>query len=329
MDDAQFPLVVDRPREIEDLGSTPLLTALARAALTGLSGAWLGFLAGWMLSRRDIGAGGVPALVAMTVMAALSLVGYFLQARQLKGERFTFWSDRFERSGGGAEWLMRYGEIATVRFASRSRVDIVTREGQPRVIRHLVFSFMQRLQELGAPVLAQRLRQTEIEAGRAVVLREPLGFAALGVLWLARMVVLSSLVWFVCATYLARASRTPPFDASRGLVTVGIGAVVTLAVLRLGERRVSITAEGVRRGGRTLAWSDVERVTSDMHGIVIRAKDKGGACRVSWHATNAFVLPPLLGALVKSGTRVDRSEWASPWQLLGADPVSFELPDYD
>lgn len=329
MEQSEFPLIVDKPRDIEVLGSAPTAAAMVGAVGVGLSAGLLAGLGGWMYGRRDLSAAIVPALIVTVAAAAVSFLQSLSRAGKQRGEVFTFWPDRFERSGPGGGWLMRYGEIATVRFVSRWQVEIVSLGGQPRVIGHMVFSFMQRLQEAGAAVVAQRLRQQEIESGRSVVLREPVGFGGRAVLWLARMGVLSGVVWFCVATYLAREMRQAPFDASRGLIVAAVAAVAYFVLGRLVETRVELSDKGVRRGGRFIHWGEIERVTSDMYGVQIRPKSKGAPLQVSWHATNAFALPTLLQSTVHEGTRVDRSEWASPWQMMGADTVSFEIPDYD
>lgn len=327
MQPSEFPLIVDKPRDVEVLGSAPSAAALADAVGTGLSAGLLAALGGWMCGGRDLSAAIVPALLVGAAVAVVSFLLSLSSRGNQRGEVFTFWPDRFERSGPGGGWLMRYGEIATVRFVSRWRVEIVSLGGQPRVIGHMVFSFMQRLQEAGAAVVAQRVRQQEIASGRSTLLAEPVGFGGRVLLWLARMGVLAGLVWFSLATYLARELRPAPFDGSRGLIGAAVAALACVALARLVESRVEISDKGVRRGGRFVHWGEIERITSDMHGVQIRPKSKEAAIQVSWHATNAFALPALLESMVVEGTRVDRSAWASPWHLMGADTVSFEIPD--
>lgn len=329
MERSEFPLVVDRPRDIEVLGSAPAASALVDAAVVGVSAGLLAALAGWMHGKRDPLAAIVPSLVVGVAAAALSFTRWLMAERPKQGEVFTFWPDRFERSGPGESWIMRYGEMATVRFISRWRVEISSLGGQPRIVRHMVFSFMQRLQEVGAGIVAHRLHQQEIEAGRSVVLREPLGMGGRIMLWVARMGLLGGLVWYCMATYLARETRGAPFDAMSGLMVAAAGAVAVFTVGQVLVPRVDISSEGIRKGSRFLGWSDIERVTSDMDGVKVRPRGQGVALEVTWHCTNAFALPKLLASMVGQGTRVDGSEWASPWQLMGADTVSFEIPDYD
>lgn len=329
MDDEDYPLMVEQPREIELLGSQPLATAVVVAVLAGVGVGLLVELGSWMYYARSLTGGLKLSLIVASAVTAALVVGYALQASRLQGERFSFWPDRFERSGPGGTWLVRYGEIETIRFVSRGRVDVLTREGQPRSVRHMVYSFMQRLQQTAAEELSRRLRQQGPESGRPVVFQEPLSFVLLAVLWTLRFTFMAAIVWYCMALFM-RTDVSAPFETGSALVTAAVAVVLFLLVARFGARRTVVTDSGVRQGGRVIAWSDVERLVCDMDGIEIRSRTRGTPpCRITWHATNVVALPEMVAALTPTDCRVDLSQWASPWQLMGADPVSLAPPDFD
>jgi hypothetical protein len=329
MERDDFPQIVDQPREIEVLGQAPMTAGLVGALLGGIAVGLLFELGGWMLHDRHLLPALRPALIAASAGFAGLAVLWFVDAGGRRGERFTFWEDRFERNGPGGMWLVRYGEIASIRFVSRARIELMTRQGQPRSIKHMVYSFMQRFQAAGGGELATRIRQAEIESGRPAVIREPLSWPVVGLIWLARLVVAGAVVWYCMALHMRREDRPAPYPTAPA-VGYALGALAaTFLIGRFGSRSTLLGPEGVRQGSRSIAWSGVERLTCNPDGLELRPPGRGkAAIRITWHASNAVAVPFLVRALAP-GARVDLSEWASPWQLMGADPVSLAPPDFD
>lgn len=317
--DFEFPVVLEQPGEIEVLGSEPLVAALASAFFSGIA---VALLVGFGLWLGSYGGGlAWPVLVAGGGTLAGVLIAYLADAARRRDERFVYFPDRVERHGPGGTWLARYSEITIVQFVTRGRAELLTRAGHSYTVQQMVLSFMRLLRDIGAAEIALSMRQTRLEAGRSVTLQEPFHVLALAIVWLLRFTIAVTLVTYGVLLNMQRQEVAPPFSTSAPLAILGLSLVLLLLLVRFGARRTTLTINGISQGRTWISWRDVARVDSNPTGLEIRQTAKGAKpCRVSWHASNALVLPWLVEDMTQrqggGGAVVDKKEWGAPWDLI-------------